>query len=170
MNKAIFLDRDGTLNEVHTSRVQFVNEPNELYLLPGVAEAIAILRDEKYKIFVVTNQGGIGWGLISKETLHEIHQAMKQRLIRENPKAIIDDIAYCPHHPQIESCKCRKPRPGMLLTLAEKYQIDLDQSWMVGDRHTDIEAGQAAGCKTYRVDPNHSLLDFAHWVCDNKDE
>jgi D-glycero-D-manno-heptose 1,7-bisphosphate phosphatase len=160
MNKAVFLDRDGVVNEVKTARVNFVNKPDELYLLPGVAEAIASLRQKGFKIFIVTNQGGIGWGYMKEETLHRIHEKLKADLLKENPAAIIDDIAYCPHKPSA-GCQCRKPKPGMLRELAKKHNIDLSQSWMVGDMESDIHAGRMAGCQTALIKEGFSLLNFA---------
>lgn len=164
MYQAVFLNRDGTLNESHTSRVEFVNQPDQLYLLPGVADAIALLRAADYKVFVVTNQGRVSWGMLSEEVLHKIHHRLNICLQEENTDAIIDEIVYCPHHPLKEVCSCRKPKPGMLLHLAQKHQIDLMRSWMVGDRDTDLQAGQAAGCQTQMIDEKHSLFAFAHWI------
>lgn len=149
------------INESHTNRVQFVNSPDDFYLLDGVPEAIAILRGLGYKIFVVTNQAGMYSGMLSEETLEIIHDKMMLSLLEENEEAVITEIAYCPHNPY-GNCDCRKPKPGMILRLAEKHHIDLSQSYMIGDRLTDVEAGESAGCSTYLVDGDHSLLDFAY--------
>lgn len=164
MNKAIFLDRDGVINESHTERVKYVNSPHDFYLLPGVADASATLRESGYKIFVVTNQAGVSYGLIQQATLDEIHAKMMIELRKENPGAIVDDIMTCTHHPKKDRCICRKPKPGMLIALAALHNIDLSQSWMVGDMQTDIEAGTDAGCGTYLIDAEHSLLDFAEMI------
>lgn len=160
MNKAIFLDRDGVINEVKTRRVKFVNRPEDFHLLAGVPEAIAKLRQLGFKIFVVTNQGGVGLGYMKEKTLQQIHVKMQQDLIVQHPEAIIDDIAYCPHKPK-EGCACRKPEPGMILELANRHDIDLSKSWMIGDMEVDIEAGKKAGCRTMLISNEHSLLDFA---------
>lgn len=98
-NKAVFLDRDGVINEVKTDRVDHVNRPQDFYLLEKVPEAIAKLRGLGYKIFVVTNQGGVGLGYIQEKTLKKIHEKMQEDLIAGHPEAIIDDILYCPHKP-----------------------------------------------------------------------
>ena len=171
MYKAIFLDRDGVINEVLTKRVQFVNTPNEFYLLYGVGEAIKLFNDLHFKVFVVTNQGGVGLGYMKEKTLLEIHDKMKKDL--KEYGAYIDDIIYCVHKPN-GGCNCRKPKPQMLFNLAKKHRVDLSQSYMVGDRKPDIEAGMLAGTKTVLIgkrnettlaDFNFSdLKSFANWL------
>lgn len=161
MNKAIFLDRDGVINESFTDRVKFVNRPSDFYLLPGVANAIATFKRLDYLVFVVTNQGGIGQGYMQLETLEAIHIKMIHLLKKENKGAIIDDIRFCPHKPKA-GCDCRKPEPGMILDLARQYQVDLSQSYMIGDMESDIEAGRSAGCKTVWIGKDFdSLIEFA---------
>ncbi len=159
--KAIFLDRDGVINEVKTDRVNLVNRPEDFHLLAGVPEAIAMLRQLGFNIFIVTNQGGVGLGYITEKMLLKIHQKMKRDLIIQHPEAIIDDILYCPHKP-MEGCACRKPRAGMILKLAQKYHVDLSQSWMIGDRSTDLEAGNSAGCRSILISKDYTLFDFAN--------
>ncbi|WP_010097876.1 D-glycero-alpha-D-manno-heptose-1,7-bisphosphate 7-phosphatase [Ornithinibacillus scapharcae] len=172
MQAGIFLDRDGVINEVLTKRVKFVNKPSDFYLLSGVGEAIKLLNDLDYKVFVVTNQGGIGLGYMKEAALEKVHQKMRDDLAKYG--ANIVDIAYCPHKPK-EGCLCRKPRPQMLYNLAEKHQIDLKKSYMVGDRDPDIEAGREAGSKTVLVGTRENtsaeadyrfpdLLAFAEWL------
>ena len=150
MKKAIFLDRDGTINKY----VGFLTDINEFELLDGVTEAIKMINESGYLAIVVTNQPVIARGEVSVEELQEIHNKMETLLGQAG--AYIDDIFYCPHHPhkgyegerpeyKIE-CECRKPKPGMLLAAAEKYNIDLRESWMIGDGENDIEAGKNAGC------------------------
>ncbi|BCC15008.1 hypothetical protein BC30048_p2020 (plasmid) [Bacillus cereus] len=150
MNKAVFLDRDGILNELLTDRVKFVNTPDDLYLLPGVAESIANLKRNGFKVFTVTNQGGIGLGYMSYEQLEKIHEKLQSEILKLDECAVIDEIMVCAHKPK-ENCKCRKPEPGMILKLAEKHNISLKDSYMVGDREVDVAAGIAAGTKTVLV-------------------
>ncbi|WP_316569978.1 HAD family hydrolase [Neobacillus sp. YIM B06451] len=145
MKKAVFLDRDGVLNEVLTKRVKFVNHPRQLFLLDGAAEAVAELTEAGYPVFIVTNQGGIGLGFMTEERLEKVHKRLTSMIKEKGGKVI--DIAYCPHKPDA-GCRCRKPEPGMLAALAEKHEINLTESVMVGDHERDIEAGKAAGCKT----------------------
>lgn len=153
--KAIFLDRDGTINKY----VGFLTDINEFELLDGVTEAIKMINESGYLAIVVTNQPVIARGEVSVEELQEIHNKMETLLGQAG--AYIDDIFYCPHHPhkgyegerpeyKIE-CECRKPKPGMLFAAAEKYNIDLRESWMIGDGENDIEAGRNAGCKVCSV-------------------
>ncbi|MFB4211580.1 D-glycero-alpha-D-manno-heptose-1,7-bisphosphate 7-phosphatase [Shouchella sp. JSM 1781072] len=148
MNRAVFLDRDGVINEVLTKRVKFVNKPDDFHLLKGVALAIKQLNEAGLFVFVVTNQGGVGLGFLKEEMLLRIHDKMINDL--EEKEAKIDDVAYCVHKPKA-GCLCRKPGTQMIRDLAQKHHIDLKRSVMVGDREPDIEAGRAAGCKTILV-------------------
>ncbi|GEL78100.1 D-glycero-alpha-D-manno-heptose-1,7-bisphosphate 7-phosphatase [Tenuibacillus multivorans] len=148
MNKAVFLDRDGVINEVKTKRVKFVNRPEDLYILDGVPEAIKKLNKAGYEVFVVTNQGGVGLGYMTEEQLDEIHEHMAKELAKQG--AHLTEIMACTHAPH-ENCYCRKPNPQMLLDLIEDYDIDIMKSYMIGDRDPDIEAGNAAGIKSLMV-------------------
>ncbi|HIV81752.1 MAG TPA: HAD family hydrolase [Candidatus Salinicoccus merdavium] len=174
MSKAVFLDRDGVINEVLTKRVKFVNTPDDFYLLESVGEGIKKLNDFGYKVFVVTNQGGIGLGFMTEQDLQDVHDRMENELARFG--AYVDDIAYCPDKPHVKS-RCRKPSPGMILDLADEYGIDLGSSYMAGDRDPDILAGRNAGTKTVLIgnvkkqkekgDMHFpTLLSFASWLTD----
>ena len=148
--KAVFLDRDGTINIFNG----FVTKPEEFTLIPGVSDAIRCINRSGFLAIVVTNQPVIARGDCSIEELETIHQKMESDLGKEG--AYIDDLFYCPHHPDKGfpgerpeykiDCNCRKPKPGMILAAAEKYNIDLASSYMVGDDMRDVEAGIAAGC------------------------
>lgn len=176
MKAGIFLDRDGVINEVLTKRVKFVNKPSDFYLLDRVGEAIKLLNDANYKVFVVTNQGGIGLGYMKERELEKVHQKMIAELAKYG--ATIEDIAYCPHKPHA-GCACRKPEPQMIVDLAEKHHINLKESYMVGDRDPDIEAGKKAGTKTVLVGIREKtiseadyrfqdLYEFANWLVRKK--
>ncbi|MDQ0351964.1 D-glycero-D-manno-heptose 1,7-bisphosphate phosphatase [Alkalibacillus filiformis] len=175
MNKAVFLDRDGVINEVKTSRVRFVNKPRDFHFLPGVKEAVAKLHDCGYDVFVVTNQGGVGLGYMTEDMLKEIHQHMVDEF--EKSGAHIKEVKACTHKPH-EDCECRKPKPGMLNTLIEKYHIDRKQSYMIGDREVDIEAGYAAQVTSLMVanESNQAKFSFndlpeaVNWICEEKIE
>lgn len=156
MKKAVFLDRDGVINEVLTARVKFVNEPSQLYLLPGVVRAIKQLNQLFAYTFVVTNQGGVGLGYMKESTLQTIHEHMKKELRQQG--AIIDEVVYCLHKPRA-GCACRKPSGQLLEKLAEKYAVDLASSYMVGDTDTDIIAGKRAGTKTVFIGKEDPLAD-----------
>jgi D-glycero-D-manno-heptose 1,7-bisphosphate phosphatase len=156
MKKAVFLDRDGVINEVLTDRVKFVNSSHDLYFLPGVSEAIKKLNQVFDYTFVVTNQGGIGLGFMKEYQLHKIHDHMIAELKKEG--ATIHDVVYCPHKPKA-GCSCRKPQPKLLKDLAAKYDVDLGHSYMVGDTDTDIQAGKRAGTKGVFLGESDSLAD-----------
>lgn len=149
--KAIFLDRDGTINKY----VGFLRKPEELELLPGVAETIKKINHSGYLVVVVTNQPVIARGEVTWDSLEEIHNKMETELGKQG--AYLDAIYFCPHHPhkgfegEISElkfdCDCRKPKPGMLLKAAEDFNIELSNSYMIGDSDSDVEAGKAAGCR-----------------------
>lgn len=150
--KAVFLDRDGTINKY----VGFLRNIDEFELLDGAVEAIKKINTSGYLAIVVTNQPVIARGEVSFEELERIHNKMETLLGKEG--AYLDAIYFCPHHPHKGyegerpelkfDCNCRKPKPGMLLKAAQDFNIDLAQSWMIGDGENDIRAGQNAGCRT----------------------
>ena len=150
--KAVFLDRDGTINKY----VGFLRDIDEFELLDGAADAIKRINASGYLAIVVTNQPVIARGEVSFEELERIHNKMETLLGKEG--AYLDAIYFCPHHPHKGykgerpelkfDCNCRKPKPGMLLKAAQDFNIDLAQSWMIGDGENDIRAGQNAGCRT----------------------
>lgn len=174
--KAIFLDRDGTINKY----VGFLRDINDFELIDGVAEAIKEINRSGYLAVIVTNQPVIARGEVTYEELNEIHNKMETLL--GNQGAYLDAIYYCPHHPDSGfdgevkelkfDCDCRKPKPGLLLKAAEELNIDLSKSWMIGDSKNDIMAGKNAGCKTalignedYKQDITaDSLLTFVHEI------
>jgi D-glycero-D-manno-heptose 1,7-bisphosphate phosphatase len=158
MDKAAFLDRDGVINEVKNDLALHVNTTSDVYLLPGAAQAIKILNDLQYKVFIVTNQGGIGLGLMKERTLTKIHLKLLDLLLHE-AEAVIDDIAYCPHKPQ-SGCICRKPKPAMILELAAKHNIDLENSFTIGDWVTDIAAGKEAKTRTILIVDEQEVMPF----------
>lgn len=156
LKRAVFLDRDGVINEVLTKRVKFVNEPKQFYFLPGAEEAIKNLNDYFDYVFVVTNQGGIGLGYMKEKQLQKVHDYMVAELKKKG--ASIHEVAYCPHKPKA-GCECRKPNSKMILDLGEKYNIDLEKSYMVGDTDTDIQAGKKAGTKAVFIGESDPLAD-----------
>ncbi|MDI9569408.1 MAG: HAD family hydrolase [Pseudomonadota bacterium] len=144
---AVFLDRDGTINE----EVGYLDRMDKLRLLPGAAEAVRLINRDGMKAVVITNQSGIGRGMFDEAFVMEVHAEMSRRLRKEG--AAIDGYYFCPHHPTEgiggyrQSCPCRKPAPGMLLRAAAELAIDLSRSYMIGDMPKDVEAGQRAGGK-----------------------
>lgn len=148
--KCIFLDRDGTINKFN----DLITDPQQMELLEGAAQAVKTINNLGYLAIVITNQPVIARGDVDFETLDTIHKKMETLLGKEG--AYIDDLFYCPHHPDKGfegeraefkiDCDCRKPKPGMILQAAQKYNIDLSASFMVGDDLRDVNAGLNAGC------------------------
>jgi transaldolase len=145
MNKAVFLDRDGVINRtmIVAGRPCAPTSLREFELLPGVAEAVAAFRRAGFRVVVVTNQPDVAAGRLGRATVEAMHRALRARLA-------VDDVFVC-YHGDAHGCACRKPRPGMLLEAAHKWAIDLSESFMIGDRWRDVEAGQRAGCRTVWV-------------------
>ena len=145
-NKAIFMDRDGVVNE----ELSYLSNPDDFRFIDGSIKAMKILKNLGYHLIVITNQAGIARGFFTEKKLEKIHQKMRKSL--EENDITLDDIYYCPHHPNFTGpCECRKPQPGMIFAAAEKYDIILDQSYMVGDTLKDIETGYNAKIKTVLV-------------------
>ncbi len=146
MNKAIFLDRDGVINQVNLveGKPYPPKDLSQLILLPKVTEALKLLKEIGYLLIVITNQPDVVRGKTKLETIEAINQFLKDSLP-------IDDIFTC-YHDDIENCNCRKPKPGNILKAADQYNINIPSSFMIGDRWRDVEAGISAGCKTFFID------------------
>ena len=148
---AVFLDRDGTINE----ELNFIRRPDEVVLIPGAAEAIRTLNQRGFVTCVISNQSGVARGFLTENDLVPIHARLEEELGRLG--AHVDRIAYCPHHPTEGvppyniACRCRKPATGMLDDAARELDLDLARSFVVGDRLTDIEAGKNAGSTSVLV-------------------
>lgn len=173
--KAIFLDRDGTINKY----VGFLRNIDDFELIEGVAEAIKLINQSGYLAIVVTNQPVIARGEVTWEELNEIHKKMATLLGKEG--AYVDGIYICPHHPDKGfegerpeykiDCDCRKPKPGLLLQAAKDFNIDLSESYMIGDSHRDVEAGENAGVKkSIRVEENceYSLVNKIIYILEHE--
>lgn len=139
--RAVFLDRDGVINE---NRIDHVKSWEEFRFIPGALAALRWLRMSGFCVFIVTNQAVIGRGIVSQATIEALHARMIAQIVRHG--GWIHDLRYCPHDPHA-GCTCRKPQPGMLLDLAARWQVDLSRSYLIGDALTDIAAAQAAGCR-----------------------
>ena len=159
MNRAVFLDRDGVINELVYHQEQEVIDspftPGQFKLIPGVTGALKALRDNGYLAILVSNQPGIAKGHMTSKNFELIKQKMKSELIADG--AELDGEYYCLHYTEavVEKyrmqCDCRKPLPGLLFKAALEKDIDLKQSWLIGDNLSDIQAGKAAGCKTILI-------------------
>ena len=154
MKKAIFLDRDGVIN---LERKDYVKSIKEFQIRDDVPKAIAVLKQKGFLVIVITNQSAINRKLLTIEILDEIHNHL-QKILRDNNTSI-DYFYFCPHRPD-EKCECRKPNPGMLLKAAQEHNIEMNQSFMIGDSLTDIQAAEKAGCKGMLLKQNQNLLEL----------
>ena len=151
MEKVIFLDRDGTLNE----EVNYLHRKEDLVLLPGVPEALKAFKDQGYRLVVVTNQAGVARGYYTEDDVKELHRYMNELLAGQGVK--IDAFYYCPHHPEHGigkykvRCHCRKPETGMFEMAEQDFVVDKASSWMIGDKLIDMEAGRKYGVRTVLV-------------------
>ena len=143
----VFFDRDGIVNE--SPGPGYVERVQDFHLIGAFVEALKLVRAKGYKAVVITNQRCIARGIVSVQTLEQIHMHLAGQLKKHG--LTLDALYVCPHNNN--ECTCRKPHPGMLLQAAAEQQIDLSSSWMIGDHETDVEAGRRAGCRTIRVSP-----------------
>ncbi len=150
MKRAVFLDRDGVLNRsmVREGRPHAPTSLEQFELLPDVGEAVRDLKNAGFLLIVVTNQPDVATGVVSGGVLDAMHRKLRTWLP-------LDDIKVC-SHVDADGCLCRKPRPGLLLEAAREWSIDLNRSFMVGDRWRDVSAGKAAGCTTIFVDHGYA--------------
>ena len=151
MEKIVFLDRDGTLNE----EVNYLHRPEDMHLLAGVPEALRRLKEAGFKLVVVTNQAGVARGYYTEDDVKELHRYMNELLAGQGVK--IDAFYYCPHHPEHGigkykvRCHCRKPETGMFEMAEQDFAVDKASSWMIGDKLIDMEAGRNYGVRTVLV-------------------
>jgi D,D-heptose 1,7-bisphosphate phosphatase len=166
-NIAVFLDRDGTINE----EVGYLDCLDKLKIIPAAYEAIRLINKSCIKAIVVTNQAGVARGFFSEEFVRQTHEILQAALLQE--KASIDKFYYCPHHPTegtgiyLQNCNCRKPLPGMLLQAADDLDIELGSSYMIGDTCRDMETAKKAGVKGILVKTGYGreeLLEFGSGV------
>lgn len=143
-NKAIFLDRDGTINK----DTGYPYKIKDLRIIPKVPEGLKLFEDRGYKLIIVTNQSGIRRGYFTKEDYYNFQSALRQRLNKNG--IFITGEYFCPHV-QEDNCNCRKPKTGMLEEAAKDFDLVLEESWMIGDKSSDIYAGKNAGCKTIYI-------------------
>ncbi|WP_059025963.1 D-glycero-alpha-D-manno-heptose-1,7-bisphosphate 7-phosphatase [Gabonibacter massiliensis] len=153
MNKAVFLDRDGTINsdEGH----YYIYKKEDFIFNPGVVKGIRRLNEAGYLIIVVTNQGGVAKGEYSEREVELLHEYMCSELAKAGAR--IDKIYYCPHHDSVSICKCRKPSPYMIEKAIEEFDIDKSASYLIGDGTRDIEAAEAAGIRGIKIPKNSDI-------------
>ena len=160
MNKAVFLDRDGTINE----EMGYINHVSRFKIFKFVPEAIKILNNAGYLVIVVTNQSGLARGYFDENLINMLHASLLKKVQKESAK--IDAIYFCPHHPTegIQkyriNCDCRKPKPGMIKQAQKEFDINLNKSIMIGDRYKDVEFGKQLGLKTIMVLTGYGLGEY----------
>lgn len=142
MSRTVFLDRDGVINR---NRDDYVKSWSEFEFLPGALDALRRLAERRFRVVVVTNQGVINRGIISREVAEDINQRMAREVAANGGR--IEATFYCPHRPD-ENCRCRKPKPGLLYRARDELDIDLSETFFVGDHISDVEAARAAACRT----------------------
>jgi len=164
MHKAVFIDRDGVINndEGH----YYVYRVEDFKINPHIVEGFRLLHAAGYKLIVVTNQGGVAKGQYTEDDVKKVHDYFISEMAqRQIP---IEAIYYCPHHNAVSDCDCRKPKPGMILRALEEHQIDPTQSFMIGDSLRDMQAGEAAGLKAcYKIEANASILPACKSILEN---
>lgn len=153
--RAVFFDRDGVINRDHG----YVGSPDRFELVDGAARAVRLCREAGYLVFVVTNQAGVAQGYFDEEAVRALHEHMRALLAADDAR--IDDIRYCPHHPEAkraqyrQACSCRKPEAGMIRDLAQHWSVNLSRSFLIGDKESDLEAAKRAHMRgfLYREGP-----------------
>ncbi|MBI4778757.1 D-glycero-beta-D-manno-heptose 1,7-bisphosphate 7-phosphatase [Candidatus Desantisbacteria bacterium] len=159
VQRVVFLDRDGVINKKLEG--DYVKSYDEFIFLPGVIEAIKRIKQKGLMVIVITNQSGIGRGIMSEDDLTKVHKQMLAEMKKEG--ATIDAIYYCPHSPD-NGCDCRKPKDGLFKQALMDFNIDMKNSWMIGDEQKDIEAGEKAGCKTYLLSKGELLIETINHI------
>jgi D-glycero-D-manno-heptose 1,7-bisphosphate phosphatase len=178
LRRAVFLDRDGVLNEaeMRDGKPYAPATPQTVRIFPGTVDALKQLQEQNFLLIVVTNQPDVSRGIQERSAVEEIHRRMREELP-------VDDIFIC-YHDDADDCDCRKPRPGLVMRAAQHYGIDLARSFLVGDRWRDIDAGSSAGCRTIWLDRGYderapssapdlrvtSLPDAVAWILKNAAE
>ena len=167
---AVFLDRDGTINE----QMGYINHLSRFRLLPGACEAIALLNRKNFRAIVVSNQSGVARGYFPIELVHDVHRELKAAL-REY-QAFVDAIFFCPHHPRGLlpeyrcDCDCRKPRTGLIDQAQQRFDIDMSKSYVVGDRYVDIELAHRTGLKGVMVKTGYGRGELSYVLPDKSRE
>jgi len=190
-NVGVFMDRDGTVSK----EIGYVNHAARYELLPRTASAIKLLNENGIKALLATNQAGVARGYFPEERIHEVHEKLERLL--EDDGAYLDAIYYCKHHPEVgegeycKDCDCRKPKPGMLEKGAKEFDLDLEKSYMIGDKISDVETAKRVGAKgilvltgygrgvyeyeqdSWTVTPEYiaeDLYDAVEWILDDLNE
>ena len=153
--KAVFLDRDGVIND--DMGHYYIFEPEDFKLNNGVIDGLKLLSDSNYLLIVVSNQGGVAKGFYTEDDISRVHEKLIEEFKKHSLE--IDAIYYCPHHDSVSDCDCRKPKPGMILNAIEEFDINPLESYLIGDSQRDITAGEKAGLKEcFLIKKNSSII------------
>jgi D-glycero-D-manno-heptose 1,7-bisphosphate phosphatase len=147
--KAVFLDRDGVINKDYG----FVHKIEDFIFFPDVFESLKKLQSAGYRLFIITNQSGIGRGMYPEKDVQDVHDYMLQALASQGIE--ISRVYFCPHAPE-DDCECRKPKTKHLDDAVREFDLDAENSWVIGDKLSDIEMGERAGCKTALIDSRYA--------------
>jgi D-glycero-D-manno-heptose 1,7-bisphosphate phosphatase len=161
MNKCIFLDRDGVINK----EVGYVSRVKDFIFTDDIFPSLKKLQDAGFIFVIITNQSGIAKGLYRHEDVHAIHNHLLRTM--QEKGIFISEIYYCPHHPDVEPCICRKPDSGMIEKAMARFNIDATKSWLIGDKERDIQAAEKAGIKAIIIASNSSLANIADSIIKN---
>jgi D-glycero-D-manno-heptose 1,7-bisphosphate phosphatase len=162
MNRAVFIDRDGTISE----EVGYINHPSRFRVFPWSAAAIKLLNDADWLAILVTNQAGVARGYFAEDMIHTVHSQLELDLKKDGAR--LDAIYYCAHHPSVGEppyrfdCDCRKPKPGLIHRAATELDVDLKRSWMIGDRYSDIELARNAAVSSAFVLSGYGRGEWEH--------
>lgn len=160
MKKAIFLDRDGVL--ISNTDHYYIWKQDQLEYVDGVFRNLQMLTERGFLLFIVSNQGGISKGLYTKDDVMKLHEEMIRTFSKNRIE--ITEIVYCPHHPEVEKCLCRKPQSLMIDKLIAKYTLSKEGSYLIGDSKTDMEAAQKAGIQGILIKPNRDMHPYISFL------
>lgn len=160
MHKAVFLDRDGVINR---NNEYYTFKTNQVVINDGVVEALKHFSEKGFLLFVITNQSGVAKKLYTVDDVYAVHQYMQK--VFNKSGVSITDFYFCPHHPDVSKCLCRKPDSLLIEKAAARYGVDLSKSFFIGDSSRDIEAAAKAGVKGFLINANESILPIAKKIC-----
>lgn len=165
MNKAVFLDRDGTLNS--DVGHYYIYRPEDFVLNEGVVEGLRMLQEKGYLLIVITNQGGVAKGEYTEKDVELVHQKMEELLAKQGIK--LTAVYYCPHHESVAACECRKPSPFLIEQALAKYELNPNHCFMIGDSDRDVEAARRAGVAAFKIAKNSSIVNVCEKIVANED-
>ncbi len=160
LHKAVFLDRDGVINK---DNEYYTFKTDQVIINDGVVDALKLFSDNGFLLFIITNQSGVAKKMYSLQDVYNVHDYMQRLFNKEG--VVITGFYFCPHHPDVSKCLCRKPDSLLIEKAAARYQINISESYFIGDRERDIQAGEKAGLKSFLIQSNESILPIAKQIC-----